>query len=383
MWSGTRLRIAAAAHERGWWLMETGHWHHALAWFNQALRFAPDCAEAHNHRATLLAPLGRHEEAERDRHRAAALARQSAAADCPSAIDGFQAPPLEADVSLAAAKWLGFGAFLIDLVFGYGPAYVGFWLALFELNPDAQEFALIVDRGSELLAAVVGYLIVARFLLTLWRSWRSMAPGVGLVEDRPSDNARADRLWAWLLELEGLVIWLVGRPLEAALALGLFVLGWHALEILGPEPDSGSILVVFSTWSLALFIGPWVLGFRQVWEGNGQTLGRSLFGLQFHDRAGRPAGFLRLLLRDGVYRPLTCLGAYAACGLVLMVEFWLVLPVVMLSGGKLSLLLRPFALLWHAVTGGEGGVTLHDLLAGTRVRLGRHDSPPGAARSWT
>jgi uncharacterized RDD family membrane protein YckC len=77
--------------------------------------------------------------------------------------------------------------------------------------------------------------------------------------------------------------------------------------------------VVFSTWMLALFIGPWVLGFRQVWEGHGQTLGRALFGLQVHDRDGRPVGFLRLLLRDGVLRPLTWLGLYMACGLVLVV----------------------------------------------------------------
>src|SRR5919109_430172 len=199
------------------------------------------------------------------------------------------AAPLAADVSIAAAKWLGVGAFLIDVLFGYGPTCAGFWLAMFALNADAQEFAVIVDRGSELLAAVVGYLIVTRLL---------------------------------------------GRPLEVALALGLFVLGWHALETLGPEPDSGSVLVVSSIWTLGLFIGPWVLGFRQVWEGNGQTLGRSLFGLQVDDRDGRPAGFLRLLLRDGVLRPLTWLGAYAAFGLVLMLAFWLVLPVVVLLGGK-------------------------------------------------
>src|SRR6266511_1862177 len=88
----------------------------------------------------------------------------------PRAVGGFQVSPLEADVS--EARWLGVGAFLIDLLFGYGPAYAGFWLALFELNPDAQEFAVIVDRGSELLAAVVGYLIVVRILLTRWRRWR-------------------------------------------------------------------------------------------------------------------------------------------------------------------------------------------------------------------
>jgi hypothetical protein len=285
----------------------------------------------------------------------------------PLAVDGFQTSPLEADVSIAEARWLGVGAFLIDLLFGYGPTCAGFWLALFEFNPDAQEFAVIVDRGSELLAAMVGYLIVARFLLTLWRRWRAMRAGVGLVEDRPSDNG-GDRVWSWLLELEGLVIRLVGRPLEAAVALGLFVLGWHVLDTLGPQSDAGSVLVVFSTWTLALFIGPWVLGFRQAWEGNGQTLGRSLFGLQVHDRAGRPAGFVRLLLRDGVCRPLTWLGAYAAFGLVLMAEFWLVLPIVVLAGGKMRLLLRPFAILWHAVAGGEDGVTLHDLLAGTRVQ---------------
>jgi Tetratricopeptide repeat/RDD family len=383
MWSGTKPRLAAAVHERGRRLMETGHWDQALACFDEALKLVPACAEMHQLRATLLAQLGRHEEAEKDRLRAAALAQESAAADCRSAIGGFQVPPQEPDISLTEARWLGFGAFLIDLIFGYGPAYAGFWLALFELNPDAQEFAVIVDKGSELLAAVVGYLIVARFLLTLWRSWRYMPPGVGLVEDRPRDN-RGDRVWFWLLELEGFVIRLIGRPLEAALALGLFVLGWHALESLGPESDPGSILVVFSTWTLALFIGPWVLGFRQVWEGNGQTLGRSLFGIQLQDRAGQPAGFLRLLLRDGVCRPLTCLGAYAAFGLVLMVEVWLVLPLVVLSGGKLSLLLRPFALLWRAVAGGECAVTLHDLLAGTRVRLGRRGSPTRVshARGW-
>jgi hypothetical protein len=55
------------------------------------------------------------------------------------------APPLTADVSIAEAKWLGVGAFLIDLLFGYGPAYAGFWLAVFAVNPDAQEFAPIVD----------------------------------------------------------------------------------------------------------------------------------------------------------------------------------------------------------------------------------------------
>jgi hypothetical protein len=277
------------------------------------------------------------------------------------------APPLEANVSPGEAKWLGVGAFLVDLLFGYGPAYAGFWLALFELSPDAQEFAIIVERGSALLAAVVGYLIVARFLLTLWRRWRFRRVGVGLVEDRPRDHG-GDRLWFWLLELEGLVIRLVGRPLEAALALGLFVLGWHALESLGPEPDAGRVLVVFSTWTLALFIGPWVLGFRQVWEGHGQTLGRSLFGLQVQDRDSRPAGFFRLLLRDGVCRPLTWLGASAAFGLVLMAECWLALPVIVLSGAKLRRLVRPFALLWHAVVGRADGVPLHDLLASTRVR---------------
>jgi hypothetical protein len=260
------------------------------------------------------------------------------------------------------------GATLIDVVFGYGPAYAGFWLALFALSPDAHELTMLVDRGSERLAAVVGYLIVARFLLTLWRRWRFRRTGVGLVEDRRRDHGEADRLWSWVLELEGLVTQLVGRPLEAALALGLFVLGWHALATLGAEPEAGRVLVVFSTWAVTLFIGPWVLGFRQVWEGRGQTLGRSLFGLQVHDRHGRPAGFLRLLLRDGVLRPLTWLGAYAAFSLVLMLAFWLVLPVVVLLGGKKRLLLRPFAILWQAVAGGEDGETLHDLLAGTRVR---------------
>jgi len=286
----------------------------------------------------------------------------------PLAVGGFQATQPTAEVSIAEAKWLGFGAFLIDLVFGYGPAYVGFWLTLFALNPDAQEFAVVVDRGTELLAAVIGYLIVARFLLTLWRRWRFRCAVSGLVDDRHHDRGEADRVWSWVLELEGLVTRLIGRPLEAGLALGLFVLGWHALATLGSEPDAGSVLVVFSTWMLALFIGPWGLGFRQVWEGNGQTLGRSLFGLQVHDPDGRPAGFLRLLLRDGVLRPLTWLGAYAAFGLVLILECWLVLPVVVLAGGKLRILLRPFAILWHAVAGGEEGVTLHDLLAGTRVR---------------
>ena len=291
----------------------------------------------------------------------------------PLAVGGCQASPLEADASIAEARWLGVGAFLIDLLFGYGPAYVAFWLALFELNPDAQEFAVMVDRGSELLAAVVGYLIVARFLLTLWRRWRFRRAGVGLVEDRPSDKGGADRVWFWVLELEGLVTRLIGRPLEAALALGLFVLGWHALATLGSEPDAGHVLVVFSTWSMALFIGPWALGFRQVWEGHGQTLGRSLFGLQVQDRDGRPAGFVRLLLRDGVLRPLIWLGAYAAFGLVFMLEFWLFLPVVVLSGGNLRLLMRAFALLWHALAGGEDGVTLHDLLASTRVRRCEHE----------
>jgi uncharacterized RDD family membrane protein YckC len=284
------------------------------------------------------------------------------------------ASPLAANVSIAEARWLSVGATLIDLVFGYGPAYAGFWLALFALSPDAQQFTMLVDRGSERLAAVVGYLIVARFLLTLWRRWRFRRTGVGLVEDRPREHGGADWVWSWVLELEGLVTQLLGRPLEAALALGLFVLGWRALATLGSEPDSGHVLVVFSTWSVALFIGPWVLGFRQVWEGNGQTLGRSLFGLQVHARDGRPAGFLRLLLRDGVLRPLTWLGAYAAFGLVLMVEFWLFLPIVVLSGGHLRCLQRPFAILWHAVAGGEDGVTLHDLLAGTQVRRRRHEA---------
>jgi uncharacterized RDD family membrane protein YckC len=285
----------------------------------------------------------------------------------PLAVGGFQELPPQAEVSIAEAKWLGFGAFLIDLVFGYGPAYVGFWLALFALNPDAEEFAVIVDRGTELLAVVLGYLIVARFLLTLWRHWRFRRAGVGLVDDRPRDN-KNDRVCSWMLELEGLVTRLIGRPLEAALAFGLFVLGWHALATLGPEPDAGSVLVVFSTWTLGLFIGPWVLGFRQVWEGQGQTLGRSLFGLQVQDRDGRPAGFLQLLLRDSVLRPLTWLGAYAAFGLVLMLACWLLLPIVVRLGGKERVLMRPFAILWHAVAGGDDGVTLHDLLAGTRVR---------------
>jgi hypothetical protein len=51
-----------------------------------------------------------------------------------------------------------------------------------------------------------------------------------------------------------------------------------------------------------------------------------------------------------------------------MLEYWLALPVVVLSGGKLRLLMRPFMVLWHALAGGEDGVTLHDLLAGTRLR---------------
>jgi len=284
------------------------------------------------------------------------------------------APPLEADVSIAEARWLGVGAFVIDLLFGYGPAYAGFWLAVFALNPDAAEFAWLVDRGTEWLAAVVGYLIVARVLLTRWQRWRVRYAGVGLVDDRPRDHG-GERVWFWVLALEGVVVRLLGRSLEAALALGLFVLGWHALEALGPQSDAGSLLVIFSTWMLALFIGPWALGFRQVWEGHEQTLGRALFGLQVHDRDSTPAGFLRLLLRDSVLRPLTWLGVYMACGLVLMVECWLFLPVTVLSGGKLRRLLYPFVVLWHAIAGGADGVTLHDLLAGTRVQAGRPDAP--------
>jgi hypothetical protein len=54
---------------------------------------------------------------------------------------GFQASQLKADLSIAEARWPRVGACLIDVLFGYGPAYAGFWLALFALNPDAQEFA--------------------------------------------------------------------------------------------------------------------------------------------------------------------------------------------------------------------------------------------------
>lgn len=298
--------------------------------------------------------------------------------DCASASnDGTAA---DADASIAEARWLGVGAFVIDLVFGYGPAYIAFWLAVLAGNPDAEEFTVIVDRGSVWLAAVVGYLIVARVLLTLWRRWCIRSIGISLVDNRPREQGH-DRVWSWVLECEGLVSRIFGRPLEAALALGLFVLGWHALETLGPESDSGSILVVFSTWTVALFLGPGVLGFRQVWDGNGQTLGRSLFGLQVQDRDGRPAGFLRLLLRDGVCRPLTWLGASMAVGIVLMAECWLVLPVVILIGGKLGLLRRPFTVLWHVVAGGVDGVTLHDRLAGARVRPGQHGSATWAVHA--
>lgn len=54
---------------------------------------------------------------------------------------GFQASQLKADLSIAEARWPGVGACLIDVLFGCGPACAGFWLALFALNPDAQEFA--------------------------------------------------------------------------------------------------------------------------------------------------------------------------------------------------------------------------------------------------
>jgi uncharacterized RDD family membrane protein YckC len=290
------------------------------------------------------------------------------------AVGGSQASRREPEVSIAEARWLGVAAWLIDLLLGYGPSYVGFWLALLAGNPDAEEFPGLVDWGSAWLAAVVGYLIVARVLLTLWRRWRLRSVGITLVNDRPREHGH-DRLWSWVLACEGLVTRILGRPLEAALALGLFVLGWHALETLGPEPDARCVFVVFSTWTVALFLGPWVLGFRQIWEGHGRTLGRSLFGLQVQDRDGRPAGFLQLLLRDAVLRPLTWLGGYMACGLVLMVECWLFVPVIVLSEGKLRLLLQPFAVLWHAVAGGADGLTLHDLLAGTRVRVGSHDPP--------
>jgi hypothetical protein len=56
-----------------------------------------------------------------------------------------------------------------------------------------------------------------------------------------------------------------------------------------------------------------------------------------------------------VLRPLTWVGAYAAFGLILMAEFWLFLPVIVLLGGEKRLLLYPFAVLWHAVAGGVDG----------------------------
>jgi hypothetical protein len=115
------------------------------------------------------------------------------------------APPLQADVFIAEARWLGMVASLIDLLFGYGPAYMGFGLALLACNPDAQEFAVIVDRGAALLATVVGYLIMARFLLTLWRPWRAMSTRVSLVKDHPHERGEADRLWSWGFEFEGLM----------------------------------------------------------------------------------------------------------------------------------------------------------------------------------
>jgi hypothetical protein len=95
--------------------------------------------------------------------------------DCASAShDGMAA---DVEVSIAEARWLGLGAFLIDLVFGYGPSYVGFWLALLACNPDAQDFTVLVDPGSALLAAVVGYLMVARFLLRFEGAGASGASG--------------------------------------------------------------------------------------------------------------------------------------------------------------------------------------------------------------
>jgi hypothetical protein len=57
-----------------------------------------------------------------------------------------------------------------------------------------------------------------------------------------------------------------------------------------------------------------------------------------------------------------------------MIECWLFLPAVVLLGGEQRLLLYPFAALWRAVAGGDDGVTLYDLLAGTRVQADRHDA---------
>ena len=74
-------------------------------------------------------------------------------------------------------------------------------------------------------------------------------------------------MWAWVLEVVGLVSRVLGRPLEAVLALLVFVLIKQAGN--GLLPDSAGFWLATYTLSLAFYVGPWLLGFWEVWEGNG------------------------------------------------------------------------------------------------------------------
>ncbi|MBI2304462.1 MAG: RDD family protein [Chloroflexi bacterium] len=259
---------------------------------------------------------------------------------------------------------LGGAAFLTDVIFGYGPIYAGFLFALL-IYDEVLKNELVVEHATELLGTVVTYLFVVRLLIDIWIRWRSPRP----VQEKLPEPDTSDRPWTRLLDLIGIAARLIGRPLEAALAFGLFaVIQWARLNT---SEGSTEFWLAYSVTWVAFYLGPWTVGFLQVWEGNGQTLGRALFGLQLQDNSGMPAGFVSLLLRDGLLRPFIWICAYSVFALLLVIEFyllWIVVPLILVLKGNMRLLLYPFKIIWLALVGGDDSVTLYDLLLGIRIK---------------
>ena len=198
---------AQDANEQGLWLLRDGFLEQALACFYYALTLDPDYAATYRNRAAVLDKLGRHREASIDMQRASELeARPPIAADPPIYPDSVlsdltqrsapiapiprppqveprpatpdatsaiptagpaQQPTAVPRASGTSAAWSRAGAFLVDMVFGYGPVYAGFVLALFAYDEDLKR-EFVAERATELLGVVAAYLVVARLILVLW-----------------------------------------------------------------------------------------------------------------------------------------------------------------------------------------------------------------------
>jgi uncharacterized RDD family membrane protein YckC len=165
--------------------------------------------------------------------------------------------------------------------------------------------------------------------------------------------ARED--WAAAPPISRLIASVVDGVLGAVAAVVPGVLAWAIASMTGPGMSAGVALVLLPALG---FFGYWTWQFVRL-ALTGQTIGKSLEGIQVVQTDGSPAGFLRGVFLRSMTLPLAAL---VTDGATTALDDWPGVAAIGISGlVGLAVALDPWLILLPARR------ALHDYVAGTRV----------------